>query len=313
MRDFFFEELPNFENKYSNQTELDKISIEELIKTRESLKKTTFFDFLLKLFYFFIIGLPKLILIIIFIIIFGLIFILLFIFWKSLGKNYYFGQSLKLYWITFSRVLLFLFGIIKINFLGECNDDARFIVSNHLCFFDIFLFLPILPRILERKEILSLPLFKEFAELFGAIPVDRKNSCGLTLELIKFAEDSNNPKILLMPEGETNNGKFLFRFHLGAFLSDLPVQPVAIKYKLWGINSKISHISYLHENLLSFLNFLCIPFITINVKFLEIISLKSIKCGDPRIFADEVSFLIGNELGSKVINLNSKSLLKLKE
>ena len=309
MKGVLYDTLPSFDPNYSNQTELTETTMQELKRLRKP-PKYTFSQKFLQILLFIIIGIPRSIIAIVFCIIFGFIFTLSVTTWKTFGSPEYYRKLLMLLWASGARVFLLILGIIKINFHGEYDTDSRFVVSNHICFFDSWLFLPFYPKPLETKEILTLPVLRDMCEVFGGIPVDRTKSTGLTKDLLRNAEDANAPQIFCMPEGATTNGEYMYRFHLGAFLSDLPVQPAAIKYTLWGTNKKISNISFFHEYPKSIIALLGIPAMTVDVSFLEVMNIKADAENDPRRFADIVSLVIGNKLGVKVLNLTTSTLFK---
>jgi 1-acyl-sn-glycerol-3-phosphate acyltransferase len=79
--------------------------------------------------------------------------------------------------------------------------------------------------------------------VYDGIAVDRTQSSGLLQVLLESTNDPNKPEIVILPEGASTSGDYMFRFHLGAFLSDLPVQPVTIRYKIWGITRSLHYIS----------------------------------------------------------------------
>jgi len=300
---------PIYQEQYTNQTQLLDTTVEEIKKLRKPPKYSTK-ALIIQIALFIIIGIPRAIISFTFAVIAGVIFIVLVAFWRAFGNPPQFRRFLMVYWVSFSRILLFLLGIVHINFHGEYDTESRFLVANHVFFFDSWLFLPFFPRPLDRKEIFSLPCLREMCDVFGGIAVDRSKACGLTKELIKNAENPHKPQIILMPEGCNTNGEYMLRFHLGAFLSDLPVQPAAIRYTMWGTNRKISHMSFFQDHIKQWMAFLSIPAITVDVQFLEVMSIKAGSDSDPRKFADSVSMLIGNKLGVKVYNMTSSPLFK---
>lgn len=167
-----------------------------------------------------------------------------------------------------------------------------------------------MPRPLDKMELLDIPCFKEIWLVFDGILVDRSKSTGTTQLLLKNATNSNCPQIQMFPEGATTNGDYMLKFHLGAFLSDLPIQPAAIRYTLWGTTKNISHLSFFHKYPSHWIEFVCIPMITVDITFLSTVSLKHPQENDPREFADEVSLMIGNFLGVPVLNLTSNTIYK---
>jgi hypothetical protein len=79
--------------------------------------------------------------------------------------------------------------------------------------------------------------------VYDGIAVNRTRSSRLSRVLLDSANDLHKPAIVILPEGASTSGDYMFRFHLGAFLSDLPVQLVTIRYKIWGTTCILHHIS----------------------------------------------------------------------
>lgn len=310
-RGVLYEHQPPGDDKYYNQETLTATTKEEMIMLRKPPTYEVKY-LIVQIILFLTIGIIRAIIATFYTIFAGSIFVILCSVWRSLGRPPGFRDNLKVLWAGGARVLLFLLGIVKINFNGDFDTNARFVVANHTCFFDSWLFLPFYLIPMEKKETFRLPVIKDMGEIFGGIPVDRTKSSGLTKELLLHAQDPSRPQIFCLPEGASTNGEYMYRFHLGAFLSDLPVQPVAIRYTLWGTNRKISSISFFHKGLFLFVPFLSIPFITVNVNFLEVLTIKSAK-GIPQEFADQVALLIGNKLGCKVLNLTTSTIFKTQE
>ena len=312
MKGILWDIQPTFDEKYTNQTELTPTTVEEIRKLRKPPKYNGIY-LIIQIILFMTIGILRAFVAGIYALIVGGLYMILVTFWRSFGCPEKFRNFLMMMWSSGARVFLFLIGFVNIRFHGECDSESRFVVSNHTCFFDSWLFLPFYPKPLEKKEIFNLPLIRDMCEVFGGIPVDRTKACGLTKELLRNAEDPNNPQIFCMPEGATTNGEYMFRFHLGAFLSDLPVQPAAIRYTLWGTNRKISTISFFQNHPRQWIAFLGIPFITVDIFFLDVMSIKVDAENDPRVFADKVSLAIGNRLGCKVLNLTTSTIFKAKQ
>jgi len=178
-------------------------------------------------------------------------------------------------WSSCARIFIFFLGYTRIRFHGKLDPDSRFIIANHTCFFDSWMFLPFGPRILGKKEILNIPVIREMSEVYQGISVDRSKSTGVTKLLVEAASDKNSPCIMMMPEGASTSGDYMFRFHLGAFLSDLPVEVCSIRYTLWGTSRNISHISFFHHTPYQLIVFLGIPAMTVDITFLGSMSLKT--------------------------------------
>jgi hypothetical protein len=153
----------------------------------------------------------------------------------------------------------------------------------------------------------ELPAGKAVLEVFRGFVVDRSKSCGLTKYQLQNLSPNDDRLIQIFPEGTTANGEYMLRFHLGAFLSSFPVQLVAIRYHLWGSSRTFSNISYFHRMPTDWISMANIPFLTVDVNFIEARTLGS---QEPRKFADEASFRIAEFLGIPVLDITSHAIFR---
>jgi hypothetical protein len=295
--------------KWYSQSELSECTVDELQKLRRPPSYTPFQKFC-QIAYFLVFGLIKVILGLPFAIIGGAFFMLVVAIWRSLGRPEGFRRVLIKMWTVGARIFLFIIGFHRVRYHGTHDPDARFLVGNHTTFFDGWFYLPFEPRLLGKKELAGVPVLGEMADVYRAIQVDRAHSTGVTKILIENAMNKNNPVIQLFPEGASTSGDYMLRFHLGAFLSDVPVQPCISRFTLYGTSRSISHISFMHHYLYHWIIFLGIPSITVDVTLLEPMSLKSHGENDPRKFADAVSLRMASELGVRILSLSSSAIFK---
>jgi hypothetical protein len=80
-------------------------------------------------------------------------------------------------------------------------------------------------------------------DVYDGTAVDRTRSSWLSQVLLENAHDPNKSAIVILPEGASTSGNYMFRFHLSAFLSDIPVQFITICCKIWGTMRSLHHIS----------------------------------------------------------------------
>lgn len=300
------------DQKWHHQEAPDECSIEELGQLRKIPTYTTK-QKIIQIIYFLIFGIFKIVTALSFSLITGPLFIIAASIWKALNRPETLRNILKKVWSSVARILLFLLGFHRIRYHGELDPDARFIVANHVCFFDGWLFLPFGVRPLGKKEMLNIPVIREMADVYQAIPVDRSKNAGVSKLLIDFASNKDSPMIMILPEGASTSGDYMLRFHLGAFLSDLPVQPCSIRYTVYGSTSEISHVSFFHHQFFQMIVFLGIPSITIDINMMSSMSIKTDGKNDPRVFADTASLRIANDLGVRLLSLSSNSIYKKKE
>jgi 1-acyl-sn-glycerol-3-phosphate acyltransferase len=214
---------------------------------------------------------------------------------------------LQVLWYVACRVFLFLLGVVKINYHGTRDRSAKFLVSNHLCFFDRWLFWWLWPSPVDKKEMYELPAGKAVLDVFGGLIVDRSKSSGLTEYLLQNLSADDDRLIQIFPEATTTNGEYMLKFHLGAFLSPFPVQLTAIRYHLYGTNRHISNISFFQRTFKDWISFAGIPFLTVDVTFLES---KTLGPEGAAKFAEDSAFRIAEFLGLPVLDISSHAIFR---
>jgi 1-acyl-sn-glycerol-3-phosphate acyltransferase len=193
--------------------------------------------------YFLVFGVVKLVSTLLFALLAAPFFIACCALWRAAGCPEWGRRFCRGLWAVITQVLLLLVGFVQITFSGQIDPDAPFIVPNHVCFFDGFLFLGLAFRPLGKRELLRISCLTDIGNVYNGIAVDRMRSSGLSQVLLEIANDSNEPVIVILPEGASTPGDYMFHFHLGAFLSDLPAPLVTIRYKIWGTKRSLHHIS----------------------------------------------------------------------
>ena len=263
---------------------------------------------------FLVIGVPRAIIAFCYAFIATLLLDLVVTLWHLGGAKELYRRPLQTLCCAVLRIFLFILGFVRISFHGELDPEARILVSNHLCFFDNWLFLPLFLRPMDKVETLNLPAMKSIWDVFRGISVDRARSLRMSKHVVfETAQDSIAQVIQMFPEGTTTNGEYMLKFHTGAFLSDLPVQPAAIRYSMWGSSRKFASLSYFHRTAWDLVSLLSIPVVTVDVTFLECCSLKASQQNDARLFADDVSMKIAEFLRIPVMDISSSALFKKKD
>jgi 1-acyl-sn-glycerol-3-phosphate acyltransferase len=303
---------PPRNEKYTNQTEQTHVTYKELCELRK-LPKYTPFEKFVQVCYFLIFGIPKIILLLAFMMVGPVIFMLLCFIWRALGRPNKFKIFIQKYYSVIARILLFILGYHKVNYHGAIDPDARFCVLNHVTFLDGWFWIPFASRPLAKKELFNWPILGDMLQIYNGIAVDRSKNSGVTTKLIENALDSTMPPVTMAPEGATTSGEYMFKFHLGAFLSDLPVQPCAIRYTVYGTTKRFAHLSFFHHNLWHLLIFLGLPSIKVDITFMDSMSLKTDGQEDSRKFADAAQLRIANFLGVMAIDQTNKALFNEEE
>uniref|UniRef100_A0A2N9H4P7 Phospholipid/glycerol acyltransferase domain-containing protein n=1 Tax=Fagus sylvatica TaxID=28930 RepID=A0A2N9H4P7_FAGSY len=207
---------------------------------------------------------------------------------------------------SLSRLMLFVFGFywIKTTYRipssttiqneGKEEEEEEeeeperpgAIISNHVSYIDILYHMSS-----------SFPSF--VAKCLGCVYVQReskssdfKGVSGVVTERVKEAHQNKSaPMMMLFPEGTTTNGDYLLPFKTGAFLSQVPVLPVILRYPYrrfspaWDSISGARHVIYL---LCQFVNHL-------EVIRLPIYYPSQQEKDDPKLYANNVRRLMASE------------------
>jgi 1-acyl-sn-glycerol-3-phosphate acyltransferase len=133
-------------------------------------------------------------------------------------------------------------------FGNEIPDETKFIVANHLQFFDPILYIAHMDsymRFVTKKETGKMPLISRWLKDLGAIPIDReKNGGDLVAVKAILRSIKNGDDIMIFPEGTRNKtgttdiqpikeGTALFAVKTGAMV--LPIM-IYKKHKLFRRN-----------------------------------------------------------------------------
>lgn len=103
---------------------------------------------------------------------------------------------------------------------------------------------------------------------------------------------------LIFPEGTTGSGRYVFRFHKGAFLAGMPVRPFTIKYPAKHVSLSYDSISI--YKLMYDLGSQFVNYVEVEVFDLYYPSEAEIK--DPGLYARNVGAFVASKLGVKYLN-----------
>jgi 1-acyl-sn-glycerol-3-phosphate acyltransferase len=135
---------------------------------------------------------------------------------------------------------------IKIELVGNIDEDATMMIMNHQSVMDIILFEYLAPKDtawIAKKEIADLPWFGRILKAPDMIIVERESKSSL-VKLIKDSKEKLNANrpIAIFPEGTRTNGQKLRTFKAGAKIIankfDLKVQSFIIVNSLKVLDSK---------------------------------------------------------------------------
>jgi len=162
-------------------------------------------------------------------------FILLFVNRLFYGKQWFYGERgahiVKNWMRRGSRILG-----LNIQVSGTACGGASVLVSNHISWLDIVAIAATTPVIFVSKaDLQHWPIVGVLAKLTGTVFIKR-GSLFAVHKTLGFLKEVNNRgrKTVFFPEGTTTRGEGVNKFNSGlfesAYISNCPVQPVAISY-----------------------------------------------------------------------------------
>lgn len=197
------------------------------------------------------------------------------------------------------RLLIIGLGIVHIKVIGKCDSNAKILVSNHISMVDpILIGLQKVCYFIAASEVEKEWFVRLISMVVNVMFFDKYKRGNISEKLIKLINNEEVPPLLIFPEGDMTNGGAILKFRTGAFLTDSIIQPISLRFKLWGIPKNFSHVSFvdLKPNRF-FFDMLTIPFITIDLEFLKPIEFKK----NANEGAIQVQLEIANNLGIPAI------------
>lgn len=208
---------------------------------------------------------------------------------------------------VFYRLVLLSVGVIHLNVEGQIDEDARFIISNHVSILDYLVFFCIHPiTLVTRRELSSVEsLFtKNIIETFY---LKKKKLVSRSEQVLRLASDPMYMPILIFPEESPTNGEAVWSFSSSIFNTDYIIQPSALSYKVWMAPHGFNSIYSSSLTLDFVIRVLAAPFMTVTVKLLKSSRKKSLEMErNPRNMAKSCQLEIANTLGA--IALSSRSM-----
>lgn len=298
---------PTYDEKYTNQTDYSPCSEEEFDKGVKVVGCSTS-DRIIQFIFFFLFLAP----IRIVILLLGTIVFLIFVFVPMCTAKI---EWLRPYFYTYSvtcariyiRFFLFLIGIYKINIKGEMSKDVRCYMFNHQSITDgplIWIYRPF--TVIVMAEILKVPLVGRALIAVESLFVDRTKSAGMSKIITDHMENKNMRVLALSPEGKTTKGFFMLKFRTGSFIANVPIQPVCIRYKMYGSYGQTG-IEWIVGGFGEWiLRMMASPFIVAELDFLPVMNSQEFYSKTPVEKAKEVNLLMANRLGLKLVDKTTK-------
>ncbi|KAK8835581.1 Lysophosphatidylcholine acyltransferase 2 [Tritrichomonas musculus] len=207
------------------------------------------------------------------------------------------------------RMFLFSLGVVHVKINGKYEKDTRTFVSNHLTGADAATLFHIIPcQFLANAGIKNNAFCHQACKVFDQIYVDRSKKQGATELIIEAQNDNERLPLAIFPEGRVTNGSCMLGFRSGAFVSNTPVQPVAIRYRHWLMPESMATISWVEWSFpLYVYQLFSVPFYTLEVTFLPQIVYDDSTTPQQRAFEAELK--IANYLGCPALHKTNKGTL----
>lgn len=213
------------------------------------------------------------------------------------------------------RITLLSMGIIRMKLKGKLDQDTRTLVSNHLTLFDCVAILSQFPIcFLGMISLKKISFIQHTARIFDIIFVDRTTSDGhISPSIQDIQNDPSQLPLVIFSEGKISNGDCILGLRTGAFISDTPIQPLTIRYKMWLTPKELGSVSWVEEDPVKYIyQLFSIPFITCEITLLDPISFKgSNKTVEER--AEVVQLMMANNLGCRAIDRTNKYIFQRNE
>ena len=201
------------------------------------------------------------------------------------------------------RFLFFAFGVIWIQVNGKIDNEARFVISNHVSLIDLLAIL-ILRNVtfVISKDFPSNSFFRTVCNSFEPFYVSKLSS-GVQKQIIDNADDNDKYPVLLFPEGTTTNGEALLQFQKQAFLTPYKVQPMLIRYSLPLVPPGWNTVSYTNQSILGYIwQLISLLFCIIYVDAIQSISMEAEGKADIDTFTTNAQIIFANHLKTKAIS-----------
>ncbi|OHS98325.1 Acyltransferase family protein [Tritrichomonas foetus] len=312
---YFKSTVPRKSKEYQNQTEISSITQEEydeISKPFQFTSKNIIFQIICSLIFFTPIRLIFNIIIASFMI--SVIFII-----QSIVSAFqiapHTGRKFCLSIARFGiRCILFCFGVFFIKTDGHFDETARFIIANHIGLLEPFILLiyhdfsyPI------NQNYYYNPITKVLLSILDAIYLPSKRQQARKKMVFDTADDFSRPPLLIFPEGLKSKccGDILMKFDSTAFSTPYKVQPIAIRFTMFGVPEGFNTYAYKGENIFTYLWRLhTIPLSVITVSLLPSISIENEGKSDIQTFVSASQLSMANYIGIQAVDMDERLYYK---
>ncbi|ODN04696.1 1-acylglycerophosphocholine O-acyltransferase 1 [Orchesella cincta] len=204
------------------------------------------------------------------------------------------------------RGFVFFSGFIwKIKETGKRatpEEAPIFVVAPHSSYFDAFVVILLgAPSVVAKLSTKDIPVFGRLVTFTQAVYVSResKGSRRQTVELLKqraqgVYNGSGMPQIFIFPEGTCSNRSSLIKFKPGAFVPQVPVQPVVVRYP-----NKFDAVTWTFDGPSVKQNIWCALsqfYLNMEIEYLPVYVPNEAEKNDPTLFSENVRKVMSEAL-----------------
>jgi 1-acyl-sn-glycerol-3-phosphate acyltransferase len=309
---YFSSSVPSIDDSMGNQTDLSDISDDEFKSQVTELRFKWYHRVFQVICFFVFLGPIRLVVgFAVWFFFTTLMFILRYT-QERLGCRVETGRTLGLWlWWIGVRFLFLIGGNIWIVRNGRFDPRARFVVANHNTAIDGFVLATVGNyRGTGKYEYRRIALMRILFDLSQTITVNRSEPSGASAKFEAAADDLSNPLPLgVFAEATMTNGDILLRFHTGAFLTNHPVQPVAIRYWQPFVPKGWNSWAYLTHYPLRYV--WCLLSMPLNIITCDVLPMVTKAPGEtPHDFAKRTQLIVANHLKVKAVTRSSHDLFR---
>lgn len=305
----FTNQVPLYNKEYSHQTKLTSVTDDEF-EDNDAPYKSTFKDRLIQLAFFIIFfGWLRLILIGVITAIYLVLMapVLLFASQQAIVKHItpYGIFVTQMYF----RLVFFLCGLYRIRIKGNVDKRAKLILFNHSSNFEgpiIYLFRPFI--VIGMAELKKAPVIGPILTAVNTVFVDRSIHGGTSKIITDYLNSKNEEPMALAPEGRCTKGHFLMEFRTGAFIANVPIQPVTVRYTHFLPYGKTG-VVWTHGHLLEWIiRLICMPGCIVDVHFMPVVEGKEFYSKTSAEKALYCNLLMANDLCTMASDRSNRTM-----
>jgi 1-acyl-sn-glycerol-3-phosphate acyltransferase len=205
------------------------------------------------------------------------------------------------------RGFVFCLGVFWIRRTGKIDYSARATIFNHNSIIDgpiLYIYRPFL--VIVMKELEKVPVFGAILVAAESVFVDRSKQEGQAARMKAAMNEPTRMSLAVAPEGKTTRGHFMLAFRTGGFLTEQPVQPVTIRYRLKFAFGKTT-LCWVVGGFKEWIwRSLCTPAVIVEIHYLPTLQGDEFQALPPKEKALRCQLMMANDLGVLASNRDNR-------